>query len=115
MFTVGGLSLALVNHPFPLVKLLGFAILAWVLAMAAVGVAGVSLLIADRIRARQELPLFTAQSRAAAITVAVSMVPILGWLLFGPAVFLVGLGAGWGACVHSPRSWFNRSHANDSA
>lgn len=113
--TIGSLSLALVNHPFPLLKLLGFGIFAWLLAAAAIGIAGISLLISDRIRRQQEMPVFTAQSRAAAITVAVSMVPIVGWLLFAPAVFLFGLGAGWRACVPPVREWRKGSHANDAA
>jgi len=115
MATVGTLSFSLVNHPFPLLKLVGFGVLAWLLAAAAIGIAGISLLIADRIRNHQEMPVFTAQSRASAITVAVSMVPIVGWLLFAPAVFLFGLGAGWRACVPPVRQWLKRSHANDAA
>jgi len=113
--TIGALAIAMISNPLPLLKVVGFAVVAWLLAIAAVGTGGIALLISDRIRARQELPEFTAMSRAAAITVGIGMVPIAGWLLFGPAVFTFGLGAGWKACVRSIKSIRNRSHATDAA
>ncbi|HLK16690.1 MAG TPA: hypothetical protein VKT78_17925 [Fimbriimonadaceae bacterium] len=86
---------ALIPNPIPGARLLGMMVLLTVMALAAVGGAGVALIAAQRIRALDPgVTPFGALSRGAALVVVPCLTPLLGWFLLAPALFFVGLGAG---------------------
>jgi predicted ferric reductase len=100
VLTLGLLAIVLLGQPLPLVKLLGWVLLGWLLAIAFVGVAGVATLVSERItRLAPETAPFTALSRGAAVLVGGSLLPLAGWFVFAPALLIIGLGAGWKAVV----------------
>lgn len=89
------ISIVALTHPLPLSRLFGMIILLALLALAAVGGAGVALIASRRIRTLDPgVTPFAALCRGAAFVVVPSFFPILGWFLIGPVLFWVGLGAG---------------------
>lgn len=92
---LGPIGIAMIQIPNPLGRLFGLMTLVGLLALAAIGGAGVALIAARRIRALDSsVTPFGALCRGAAFVVVPSLVPLLGWFLIGPALFFVGLGAG---------------------
>jgi hypothetical protein len=92
---VAPITIATIRNPLPPARALGMAMLLALLAFAAIGGAGIALIAARRIRALDpSVSPFGALCRGAALVVAPSLVPILGWFLVGPSIFFVGLGAG---------------------
>lgn len=93
---VGVASLVLFNLPVPGAKLLAMAMLLGTLALAALGLAGLSRVAGRRIAllapGMDEYPAFL---RGAGFLVAASLFPVLGWFLFAPVAFVTALGAGW--------------------
>lgn len=94
---VGGVAgVLLLGAPLPLGKLLGWILILGVLALAALGLSGLSRIAARRIAALSpEMAEYPAFLRGAGFLVAASLLPVLGWFLFAPAAFVVALGAGW--------------------
>lgn len=102
--TLGVLSIAMSANPFPLVKGLGLILLFWLLAVSILGTAGVASAVGRRIQDLDPgMAEYPATVRGAAFVVGGTLLPILGWLAFGPVLFLASLGAGWPAVVPSLR------------
>jgi len=89
----GGAGLALANAG-------GFAIIGWVmlgllLALALLGSAGLSLLLADRMRAEdRRLRPLAALGKSSLLLIGAGLIPIAGWFALFPALLFVSLGAG---------------------
>jgi hypothetical protein len=91
----GGLSILLLSTPLPAVKLLGWAIVLGLMAVSFTGSSGLVLLAASRLRAVDEgLTAYGAMSRGAIFVVVPCILPILGWFLTSPLIFMIGVGAG---------------------
>jgi len=100
MLTLGLGSLVLLGAPLPLGKLLGWIVLLWLLSIAAVGLAGVARLVAERIQSMDPLmAAYPAYIRAAAFLVGACLLPALGWFVVAPMLLAASLGAGWRAVV----------------
>jgi len=96
--TLGIVGFAALGNPLPLVKLTGWMTILGLLAVAAVGMSGISQSAGFRLRELDpSLTLPQAFGRGAAFVVGATFLPILGWLLFGPILLLTSLGAGWKA------------------
>lgn len=97
VFVVGGfVGLALMNAPQPIIKLLGFALIAFVLGTGAIGSAGIAAFGAGRIRQMDpQVSEFHARSRSSLMLVVAGVLPILGWFVVAPAMAVFGCGAGW--------------------
>lgn len=93
----GILSVTLMGRGGP-VAALGFAILAAALAVAVLGSAGLSLVIADRVRELDaRYSRLSATARGAALAVAAGLIPVIGWFFLMPAALFASLGAGFTA------------------
>lgn len=86
----------------PLVKLVGWVVVLGLLSVAAIGLAGIARLAADRITQLDDaIAGYAALVRGAAFVVGATNLPILGWLVFGPVLLVASLGAGWNAVAPS--------------
>ena len=93
--TLGLLARVLSSSPAPLLKLLGTAIYIVLLAISAVGGAGLSLAASRRIREMDpDASEFSALVRGAGVLVLSGLLPVLGWFGIAPVALLVSLGAG---------------------
>jgi hypothetical protein len=102
-FGVTGLVLSGIPHP--LVKLAGISFLLVVMALAALGASGISLLIAERIAALDpNVSRYGAMQRATSIMVVAGVFPILGWFLVGPLLIIASVGYGIQALVAGEKS-----------
>jgi hypothetical protein len=91
----GGLGTVFANLPNGLVKLIGWALLLGLTALAALGGGGMALLVGARIQdASPRLSPFGALGRGAGLLIAAGLVPLLGWFLVVPLSLLAALGAG---------------------
>ena len=100
----GVLGVILVANGNPLAKLIGWFDLIGLLAMAAVGLSGIAQTAGRRIQDLDPtLAAYPAMARGAAFVVGATLLPILGWLGFGPLLLLGSLGAGWTAVLRAPR------------
>jgi hypothetical protein len=91
----GGLSILLLSVPLPAVKLLGWLLLLGLMAVSFTGSSGLVLLAASRLRAIDEgLTAYGAMSRGAIFVVVPCILPVLGWFLIAPVIFMFGAGAG---------------------
>lgn len=107
--TVGLVSLAMASLPIPLLKLLGTGGLLTLLAISAVGSAGLCQMMAQRIRVMEpSLSPYAALTRASMVVVIGGLFPILGWFLLGPILLLTSLGIGTQAILA-------RAHASQTA
>ncbi|MBV9867349.1 MAG: hypothetical protein JO316_18485 [Abitibacteriaceae bacterium] len=94
-FTLGLLSIALLNHPHGLLKLVGVGLLTGLLWLSSLGAGGLALLINQRIRGLEPgLSEFKALCRGGALIVMACWLPLLGWFLLTPLVIIMSLGAG---------------------
>lgn len=92
----GFFGVVMLGIPNPAVKLFGWVALLAVLALAALGLAGLSRVAGQRLRTLQpDMGPYPAFLRGAGFLVSASLFPLLGWFLFAPAAFIVSLGAGW--------------------
>lgn len=95
---IGVLGLVLIQIPIPLIKLLGFILLGATLCVAALGSAGLCLLLCHQINGRDSgYSGFISLVRSATFIVLMSMLPLLGWFFLGPVMFTMALGAGLSA------------------
>lgn len=100
--TGGLVGLTLLNSPLPAAKLLGLAMLLTLLAVAFLGLSGVALGMAHRLRTLDpSLSAYGAWAKASAILVACGFFPFLGWFLVAPALLAMGLGVGMVALLRS--------------
>jgi len=98
LFTLGVLGLSALSNPLPLVKLSGWLLTLGLLAVAAIGTAGISQAAGYRLRELDEtLPMTHAMARGAAFVIGATILPLLGWLFVGPVLLVTSLGAGWKA------------------
>lgn len=85
----------MIAAPFPLLKLAGWLLTLWVLAVGFTGTAGLVKIVGERIHALdQRLSPYGAMSRGAMFLILASIFPVLGWLLCAPIIFCLGVGAG---------------------
>jgi hypothetical protein len=99
VLTLGLAGLILVGQvPNPLVKLFGWVLLLAIFSVAALGMAGVALNAGERLqKLAPEMNHYAAFSRGAAFLIVGCILPIVGWLAFGPALYLASIGAGFKA------------------
>ena len=94
-FVIGALGLRLIAVPFPLAKLFGIAVLGLLIALVAVGGAGLSRVIADRIRHEDvSITPLPAVVRGALYIVLAAAMPLVGTLAIAPFVLIICAGAG---------------------
>lgn len=99
LFTFGlfGLILA-IKVPSPPIKLVGWIVLLSIFSVAALGMAGIALNAGDRLRRMgPELSNYAAFARGAAFLIVGCILPVVGWLAFGPVLYLAAIGAGFKA------------------
>jgi len=91
----GTIGIALLSQPLAPLKFVGWLVLLALMATSFAGSSGVVLLVAHRLRSIDEsMTPYGAFSRAAVFIVLPSILPVLGWFLFAPIVFSIGVGAG---------------------
>ena len=96
LIVFGGIALNISQVQSPIVKLIATSLTIGLLAIAAVGAAGLANLAARRLRAMDPGPSdFQSLKMSAWIVVLSGFVPVLGWFLIGPVALLFSLGAGW--------------------
>ncbi|MES2460405.1 MAG: hypothetical protein V4671_07465 [Armatimonadota bacterium] len=94
LLSAGLVTVILVNQPNGLFKLLGWLSLAFLLALATFGSAGLSRVVAQRIVSTDSaVPPFRAAGYGAGLLVATGLLPVLGWLILAVSL-LTSLGAG---------------------
>lgn len=94
--TLGLLSVVLLNRNIPLAKGFGWLMFLSLLWIASVGAAGVAVRLSRRVRTLDpSLSELSAFVRAGALLMGGTLLPILGWFAFAPALLAVSLGAGW--------------------
>lgn len=103
-FLWAGLGIVLLTQPVPVVKLAGLVVLGTLACTLAVGLAGVSQLLAEAVGRRDpSLAAYTTLARGAGLVVAAAILPLVGWFFLGPIVLLVSVGAGFRALVERQR------------
>ncbi len=94
-FALGIVGLFMLGGP-PALKLIGWVLLLSVLTLASFGLAGLSRMAARRLTIlHPEMGEYPAFLRGAGFLISASLLPVFGWFLFLPAVFITSLGAGW--------------------
>jgi hypothetical protein len=97
---VGLVGVVLLGGHLP-AKMLGWLLISGVLGVGAVGAAGLSHLASTRLkRMAPEMGEYPAFVRGAGFIVTASMLPVLGWFLFAPAVLLTSFACGARAAFH---------------
>ncbi|MEZ0326765.1 MAG: hypothetical protein ACAH95_12760 [Fimbriimonas sp.] len=92
---VGAVGVVLLSMPNGVVKLGGWIVLLALMALSFTGTAGLVALAGERVqRLDSGLSGYGALSRGAMFVVLPAVMPILGWFLYLPAVFCLGVGAG---------------------
>ncbi|MDR3690969.1 MAG: hypothetical protein P4L46_16440 [Fimbriimonas sp.] len=95
VLTAGLLGVVLVNIPNPLVKLLGWVAILGILCVAGLGLSGIARSAGEHLtRMAPDMSNYAAFSRGAALMIVGCVVPVVGWLAFGPLLFLAAVGAG---------------------
>ena len=93
--SAGAIGLIFVNQPNGLLKFVGWVMLAGLLAMAALGSAGLSRVAGARVgRMDPNLSTLGAVGRGAGLLVTAGFLPFLGWFGFFPLMLFISLGAG---------------------
>lgn len=93
--TIGFIGFVLFANPNPGAKLAGSLIVLTLIVVTAIGVSGLVGLAARRIHELDPgMSAYGALSRGSTFVVIPCMLPIVGWLLLGPVVLSLGLGAG---------------------
>ena len=96
---VGGLVLLagfiFVASPNVVAKLVGWGIISFFAAVAAIGAGGLGILVSDRIeRMEPGVSRFAALTKGAAFVVGAGMLPVFGWFAYAPVVAIISFGAG---------------------
>lgn len=93
-FGVGLIALTLTHHPAGPVRLIGYVVWAALALTAAVGVAGLTRLMSERIQANgTAMNPFASLTRATVLLVLAGFVPLVGWFLVTPLVAFIALGS----------------------
>ncbi len=88
-------GVVLLNMPNGVVKLVGWMILLGLMALSFTGTAGLVALAGERVQMLDRgLSGYGSLSRGALFVVLPAVMPILGWFLYLPIVFCLGVGAG---------------------
>lgn len=107
-----GFGLA-VNAPLP-GKIFGWLLLLGILSLAAIGASGVSFVAGDRLQdLAPDMSPYSVFAKGSAFLVIASILPIVGWFLFGPLAFLASVGSGFRAVAPAVRT--SRPHNADAA
>lgn len=97
LLAVGLPALVLGQGPGP-VRLLAGALWAGLVAVAALGGAGIIGLLGERIESvGTPMTPFAARTRATFLFVTAGFLPVVGWFVVAPAALLIALGAGFSA------------------
>ncbi len=105
--TLGFISVAMAANPVPPIKLLGMTGLFTLIAISALGGAGLSLHLSDRIRAMEPgLSVYSGLTRAAMLIVVAGFFPFVGWFLIAPVLFVTFLGVGVSVIVRKNQASF---------
>ncbi|GIW56546.1 MAG: hypothetical protein KatS3mg082_2979 [Nitrospiraceae bacterium] len=89
------LSIILSSLPLPMAKLAGLMGFTITVLLAAIGGAGLSRLIANRVmRHDPDVSAYSALTRASGLIVAAAAFPVVGWFVIGPILLVLALGAG---------------------
>jgi hypothetical protein len=107
---------ALLNHPIPWLKLLGWVLYLLLLLIGAIGFSGLAGLLAQRLaHLEPALTPYAALSRATLFCVLAALVPILGWFVVGPLMAFASIGAGAYALVQRTPVAASAQPANNTA
>ena len=91
-FSIG---IGLMNSPAAPLKMFGIALMMGLLLVSTIGSAGLAAVLGSRIgKLAPNHSAFTVFARGAALLVAASYVPALGWFLLFPLQLFAGIGAG---------------------
>ncbi|HWD39105.1 MAG TPA: hypothetical protein VG944_09680 [Fimbriimonas sp.] len=92
---VGTIGFIMAVQPLPMIRLVGWVVTLAVLSCGALGAAGLGHVAGNAIRRMSpDMPEYPAFVRGSAFLVTASMLPVFGWLAFGPAVLIVSIGCG---------------------
>jgi hypothetical protein len=81
--------------PNPVIKLVGWVIVLAILSVAALGMAGIALSAGERLqKLAPGMNHYAAFTRGAAFLIVGCVLPVVGWLGFGPVLYLASIGAG---------------------
>jgi hypothetical protein len=79
----------------PIAVLAAWLIVLTLLSFAALGGTGLAMLAAERVQEHEpRLSAYASLMRGAALVVVPGLLPVFGWFLVGPALLLIGVGAG---------------------
>ncbi|GAB4462361.1 MAG: hypothetical protein OHK0029_29060 [Armatimonadaceae bacterium] len=96
--TAGVMSVILLATKNGLASLIGWVLIAGLLAHSVLGAAGLATLGGERIKKMApRLSELACISRAAGLLTTAGFLPVFGWLFIFPVAFLFSLGAGWRA------------------
>src|SRR5258708_22269057 len=101
----GGYFIAAVmlGHGFPIIKLVGWILAAFITTGSLVGGAGLVLLAGNRVAGMEGKSIsFGTLARGAALIVIAGLVPFFGWFAYVPVVILLSFGTGLRALVYKP-------------
>ncbi|HSI73017.1 MAG TPA: hypothetical protein VK934_07550 [Fimbriimonas sp.] len=89
------LGVMLLSAPNGVIKLFGWIVLLGLTAISFTGTAGLVSLAGERVqRLDHSLSGYGSLSRGALFVVLPAVMPLLGWFLYAPVVFCIGVGAG---------------------
>ncbi len=93
--TVGLVSVVMASLPVPIIKFMGTGGLMMLLAISAMGSAGLCQLMAQRIRVMEpNISPYAALTRASMVVAIGGLFPVLGWFFLGPVLLITSLGVG---------------------
>jgi hypothetical protein len=98
-----GITIAFLSKGGPVASI-GFFIAAAIMALAVMGSAGLAMVVAERLKQLDTTysPL-SSTVRGAALSVAVGLIPVIGWFFLFPAALCASLGAGMTALTTRKR------------
>lgn len=97
VLTLGVVGVILIGTvPNPVAKLFGWVVVLGILAISALGMAGIGFTASDRLREMApDINPYAAFCRGSAYLIVACILPIVGWLAFGPILLLASIGAGF--------------------
>lgn len=94
LVVVGSLALGLAQSHAGPIRIVAGALCAGLVAVAALGGAGIVRLLGERIESAGGMTPFAALTRGAFLFVTAGFLPIIGWFVVAPVALLMALGAG---------------------
>ena len=94
--TIGLIGLGLIGQaPNPVLKLIGWVLVLGLFGVSSLGLAGISLNAADRLKVMSpDMTPYAAFTRGAGFLIMGCIFPIVGWLAVAPLLWLTAMGAG---------------------